>query len=54
MFYEVRILNDQKVLKKIISKKELSCKYWKEFEENQKMFVSKKTQEKSSVPIKDI
>ena len=54
MFYEVRILNDQKVLKKIISKKELSCKYWKEFEENQKGFASKKTQKDSSLPIKNI
>jgi hypothetical protein len=54
MFYEVRIFNAQKALKKIISKKELSCKYWKEFEENQKGFVSKKIQDKSSVPIKNI
>jgi hypothetical protein len=54
MFYEVRILNAQKALKKIISTKELSCKYWKEFEENQKGFAPKKTQNKSLVSIKNI
>jgi hypothetical protein len=43
MFYEVRVFNAQKNLKKIISREELSRKYWKEFEDNQKSFVSRKT-----------
>jgi hypothetical protein len=54
MFYEVRVLNAKKTLKKIISRRELSRKYWKEFEENQKGFASKKTQKDSSLPIKNI
>jgi hypothetical protein len=54
MFHEVKIFNAQKVLKKIFTTKELSRKYWDEFEENQKRFVSKKTQKESSLPIKDI
>jgi len=54
MFYEVRILNSQKTLKKIISRSELSRKYWNDFEENQKGFASKKTQKDSSLPIKNI
>ena len=41
MFYEVRVLNAQKALKKIISSKELSLKYWNEFEEKQEEIVSK-------------
>jgi hypothetical protein len=53
MFYEVRVLNAQKNLKKIISRKELSRKYWNEFEENQKGFASKKTQKDSSLPVKN-
>ena len=54
MFYEVRVLNAKKNLKKIISRRELSRKYWNEFEENQKGFASKKTQRDSSLPIKNI
>jgi hypothetical protein len=54
MFYEVRVLNAQKTLKKIISRKELSRKYWNEFEENQKGFASKKTQKDSPLSIKNI
>ena len=54
MFYEVRVLNAQKTLKKIISRKELSRKHWNEFEENQKKFASKKTQKDSSLPIKNV
>jgi hypothetical protein len=54
MFYEVRILNAQKTLKKVISRRELSRKYWNEFEECQKRFASKKTKKNSSLPIKDI
>jgi hypothetical protein len=63
MFYEVRVLNAQKTLKKIISRKELSRKYWNEFEESQKGFASKKPQKgfaakkpqkDSSLPIKNI
>ena len=54
MFYEVKILNAQKTLKKIISRRELSRKYWNEFEENQKGFSSKKTQKESSLSIKNI
>ena len=54
MFYEVRVLNAQKNLKKIISRTELSRKYWNEFEENQKGFASKKTQKDSSLPINNI
>ena len=54
MFYEVRVLNPQKKMKKIISRIELSRKYWNEFEENQKGFASKKTQKDSSLPIKNI
>jgi hypothetical protein len=54
MFYEVRVLNAQKNLKKIISSRELSRKYWNEFEENQKGFASKKSQKDSPLPIKNI
>ena len=54
MFYEVRVLDAQKNLKKIISRRELSRKYWNEFEENQKGFSSKKTPKDSSLPIKNI
>jgi hypothetical protein len=54
MFYEVRVLNAQKNFKKIISRKELSRKYWNEFEGNQKGFASKKTQKDSSLPIKNV
>jgi hypothetical protein len=54
MFYEVRVLTAKENLKKIISRKELSRKYWNEFEENQKGFASKKTQKDSSLPIKNI
>ena len=54
MFYEVRVLNAQKKLKKIISRRELSRKYWNEFEEKQKGFASKKTQKDLSLPIKNI
>ena len=54
MFYEVRVLNAKENLKKIISRKELSRKYWNEFEENQKGFASKKTQKDSSLPIKKV
>ena len=53
MFYEVRVLNAQKALKKIISSKELSLKYWNEFEEKQKEIVSKKNKKKST-PIKNL
>jgi hypothetical protein len=54
MFYEVRVLNAKKNLKKIISRSELSRKYWNDFEENQKGFASKKTQKDSSLSIKNI
>jgi hypothetical protein len=54
MFYEVRVLNANNNLKKIISRRELSRKYWNNFEENQKGFASKKTQKDSSLPIKNI
>jgi hypothetical protein len=54
MFNEVRVLNAQKALKKIISSKELSLKYWNEFEEKQKGFVSKKNQKNSSLPVKNL
>ena len=54
MFYEVRVLNAKKNLKKLISRSELSRKYWNDFEENQKGFASKKTQKDSSLPIKNI
>lgn len=40
MFYEVRILDQRKHLKKIISAKELSRRHWAEFEKNQKGFSS--------------
>ncbi|MBT6325529.1 MAG: hypothetical protein HOJ35_06140 [Bdellovibrionales bacterium] len=54
MFYEVRVLNAQKTLKKIISSKELSLKYWNEFEEKQKGFVSKKNKKDLSLAIKNL
>ena len=54
MFYEVRVLNAQKALKKIVSGKELSLKYWNEFEEKQKGFVSKKNQKDSSLAGKNL
>ena len=54
MFYEVRVLNAQNTLKKIISRKELSRKYWNEFEEKQKGFTSKKTRKDLSLPVVNI
>jgi hypothetical protein len=54
MFYEVRVLNAQKTVKKIISSKELSHKYWNEFEEKQKGFASKKNPKDSSLAIKNL
>ena len=53
MFYEVRVLNAQKALKKIISSKELSLKYWNEFEEKQEEIVSKENKKKST-PIQNL
>ena len=53
MFYEVRVLNAQKALKNIISSKELSLKYWNEFEEKQKEIVSKENKKKST-PIQNL
>lgn len=41
MFYEVSIFFPKNKKKKIISSKELSQKYWAEFEEKQKKFVKK-------------
>ena len=52
MFYEVRVFNAQKCLKKNISSKELSRKYWNEFEEKQKGIVAKKSQKNSSLNSK--
>ena len=34
MFYEVRVLGPEKKLKKVISSKELSKRYWKAFDES--------------------
>ena len=52
MFYEVRVFNAQKSLKKIISRKELSRKYWNEFEEKQRGIVAKKSQKITSLNSK--
>ena len=54
MFYEVRVFNVRKNLRKIISRQELSRKHWKEFEEKQKGIVGKKSQNNSSVNSKHI
>ena len=36
MIYEVRVLDQKKLLKKIITTKELSRRHWNEFEKQQK------------------
>ena len=38
MIFEVRVLDQKKHLKKIISIKELSRRHWSEFEKQQKSF----------------
>jgi hypothetical protein len=38
MIHEVRVLDQRKKLKKIITIKELSCRHWSEFEKQQKSF----------------
>lgn len=40
MFHEVRILDSKKQIKKIIPVKELSRKYWAEFNQKQGAFTS--------------
>jgi hypothetical protein len=40
MFYQVRVLDEKKQLKKIISVRELSRKHWSEFDKKQKGFAS--------------
>ena len=54
MFYEVRVFDVRKNLRKIISRQELSRKYWKEFEEKQKGIASKQRQNNSSVNSKHL
>ena len=39
MLYEVRVLDQKKLLKKIITTKELSRRHWNEFEKQQKSFA---------------
>jgi hypothetical protein len=39
MIYEVRVLDQKKLLKKIITTKELSRRHWNEFEKQQKSFA---------------
>ena len=50
MFNEVRIVDEKKHSKKIISPKELSRRHWAEFVENQKKFSSpRKSKTKSTL-----
>ena len=37
MIYEVRVLDQKKLLKKIITTKELSRRHWSEFEKQKKL-----------------
>ena len=39
MIHEVRVLDQKKLLKKIITTKELSRRHWNEFEKQQKSFA---------------
>ena len=39
MIYEVRVLDQKRLLKKIITTKELSRRHWNEFEKQQKSFA---------------
>ena len=39
MIYEVRVLDQKQLLKKIITTKELSRRHWNEFEKQQKSFA---------------
>jgi len=39
MIYEVRVLDQKELLKKIITTKELSRRHWNEFEKQQKSFA---------------
>ena len=41
MIYEVRVLDQKRLLKKIITTKELSRRHWNEFEKQQKSFAKR-------------
>ena len=43
MIFEVRVLDQKKHLKKIITTKELSRRHWSEFEKQQKNFAMEKS-----------
>jgi hypothetical protein len=47
MFYEVRVLDSNNKLKKIINSRQLSQKYWDKFESNFNVSPVKKTKKKS-------
>ena len=48
MFYEVRVLDSNNKLKKIINGRQLSQKYWDKFESNFNVSAAKKTKKKSA------
>ena len=48
MFYEVRVLDSNNKLKKIINGQQLSRKYWDKFESNFNVSAGKKTKKKSA------
>ena len=48
MFYEVRVLDSNNKLKKIINGQQLSRKYWDKFESNFNVSAAKKKKKKST------
>jgi hypothetical protein len=46
MFYQVRVLNGKKQLKKIFSTRELSRKHWADYEKKQETFASPRIRKK--------
>ena len=48
MIFEVRVLDQKKHLKKIISIKELSRRHWSEFEKQQKSFAKPRNKNASN------
>jgi hypothetical protein len=52
MFYEVRVLDSKNKIKKIISGKQLSRKYWDKFETNFNISSTKPKNMKKKSPTK--
>jgi hypothetical protein len=49
MFYEVRVLDAKKHLKKIITTKQLSHRHWSEFEKKQLTYAKPKSKKNSYI-----